>query len=80
MNEKNITRVTAETLLKSEDLTDWERVRAMSDAEIEQNAQSDPDNPLLDEDEEMGRVVYFDADGNRHILSDAVVRCDRKSE
>lgn len=41
-----------------EDDTDWERLRNMTEEEIEANALSDPDNPLLSEEEmaQMRRV------------------------
>jgi uncharacterized protein (DUF4415 family) len=32
------------------DRTDWERVRSMTEEEIEANARSDPDNPPQEED------------------------------
>lgn len=35
---------------KREDLTDWERVKSMSEEEIEANAASDPENPPLSSD------------------------------
>jgi hypothetical protein len=31
--------------------TDWQRLRAMSDEEVEANAASDPDNPPLTDDQ-----------------------------
>lgn len=47
---------------KSEDLTDWERVRNMTEEEIEANAASDPDNPpWADEDFARARLVEGDA-------------------
>ena len=50
MSEKKerIVRYTLETLPKSD--TDWERVKNMTEEEIEANALSDPDNPPLEED------------------------------
>jgi uncharacterized protein (DUF4415 family) len=40
------------------DLTDWERVRSMTDEEIEAGAASDPDNPpWTDDDFAHARVV-----------------------
>lgn len=43
MSAKRITRVSRQDLDKLEDLTDWERVRNMSDEEIAKAAASDPD-------------------------------------
>jgi uncharacterized protein (DUF4415 family) len=38
-------------VMAMKDETDWERVRAMTDEEIEANAASDPDNPVLTDEE-----------------------------
>lgn len=43
MSGKRITRVSLEDLDKMESLTDWERVRNMTDEEIAEAAASDPD-------------------------------------
>ena len=47
MSEGNITRISAHEALRrierGESLTDWDRVRAMSDAEVEAAAAADPD-------------------------------------
>ncbi len=47
MSETSITQTTLESAKKLEDLTDWERVNAMSESEIEANALSDQDNQPL---------------------------------
>ncbi len=47
MSETSITQTTLESAKKLEDLTDWERVKAMSESEIEANALSDQENPPL---------------------------------
>jgi len=39
------------------DLTDWERVKSMSDAEIEANALSDPDALPFDDDWENAALI-----------------------
>jgi hypothetical protein len=39
------------------DLTDWERVKSMSDAEIEANALSDPDALPFDDDWENAVII-----------------------
>ena len=41
-------RVTVEQAKSLEDLTDWERIEKMSESEIEQNADSDPDNQPIE--------------------------------
>lgn len=38
-------------------LTDWERVKSMSDAEIEANALSDPDALPFDDDWENAAII-----------------------
>ncbi len=49
MSDNNITRVSRDELKKIPDLTDWERVKAMSSIEVEANAQADPDCQPTDE-------------------------------
>lgn len=44
MNENGITRITLDELGEGSD-SDWARVDAMTEEEIEANALSDPDNP-----------------------------------
>ena len=50
MKEESITKITLEKTKDLEDLTDWERLKHMSDEETEQNALSDPDNQPLSEE------------------------------
>lgn len=47
---ENTTNVTSEELDQIESQTDWDRVRNLSDEEIEQAVAEDPDTTLLDED------------------------------
>ncbi|NBD17174.1 MAG: hypothetical protein GVY04_13835 [Cyanobacteria bacterium] len=47
----NKTQVSGEEIWKAEDQTDWERVRAMTDEEIEAAIADDPD--AIDTDEEF---------------------------
>jgi hypothetical protein len=47
MKEKFITRVSLEAAKNLEDLTDWERLKNMSDEEVEENAVNDPENQPL---------------------------------
>lgn len=49
MREKNITRVTREQALKMKGETDWERLRTMTDADIERAVADDPDTMMLDD-------------------------------
>jgi uncharacterized protein (DUF4415 family) len=46
MREKGITRISSKDLHKIEDLTDWERVDAMTEEDIQRAAASDPDAPM----------------------------------
>ena len=54
MSGSNITRISAQEALRrierDESLTDWDRVRAMSDAEVEAAAAADPDWQDVDPD------------------------------
>ena len=57
--EENITEATWEELQEMEDLTDWERVKNMTEEEIEQNALDDPDaQPLPEGFEKEAWVAY----------------------
>jgi len=59
MTEERITRVSRKELAKMKDLTDWARVNAMTEEEIERNAAEDPDNPPWTEEEwARARVVF----------------------
>jgi hypothetical protein len=50
MDEENIVRYTSEQLRNLPDTeTDWARVNAMTDEEIERNALEDPDAPPVTE-------------------------------
>jgi uncharacterized protein (DUF4415 family) len=44
MNEERIVRYTAEEVRRLKGNTDWERIRNMTEDEIEQNALDDPDS------------------------------------
>ncbi|PSP36177.1 MAG: hypothetical protein BRC57_02975 [Cyanobacteria bacterium QS_8_48_54] len=48
--ETNTTRVSWEELEGMEGETDWERLRNMTEEEIEQNARNDPDAQPTDEE------------------------------
>lgn len=50
MSEKNIERRSLEEIRQMESRTDWERLRQMTEGQIEEAARSDPDTVLLDED------------------------------
>jgi len=59
MTEERITRVSSKQLAKMKDLTDWARLDAMTEEEIERNAADDPDNPpWTEEDWANARVVW----------------------
>lgn len=47
---ENTTRVSSEELDQIESQTDWDRVRELSDEEIEQAVENDPDAMLLDKE------------------------------
>jgi uncharacterized protein (DUF4415 family) len=58
MTEERITIVSRRQLAKMKDLTDWDRVKSMTEEEIEGNALEDPHNPPWTEDEwARARVV-----------------------
>jgi hypothetical protein len=59
VNQEHITRVSLEDWAKMKGQTDWARVDAMTEEEIEQNALSDPDNqPLTDEFWDEAEVIF----------------------
>jgi uncharacterized protein (DUF4415 family) len=60
MSEERITRVSRKQLDKMEDKTDWVRVNALTDEEIERAVAEDPDAPPFwtDEDWANARVVW----------------------
>ncbi len=59
VNKENITRVSLEEWEKVKGQTDWDRVDAMTDEEIEQNALDDPDSlPITDEMWNEAKVIF----------------------
>jgi hypothetical protein len=50
VSNNNITKISMDELNQIQDLTDWERVRKMTDEEIEANANEDPDCQPTDDD------------------------------
>jgi len=59
MSEERITRVSRKQIGRMEDKTDWARVDAMTDEDIERAAADDPDAPLwTEEDFANARVVW----------------------
>jgi len=59
MKEKNITRVALKDLHKIKSLTDWKRLDAMTEEDIERAAASDPDAPMTTaEDWANSRIVW----------------------
>ena len=57
MSESNIVRYRPGRDPKPVGKTDWQRLRAMSDEEVEANAASDPDNQPLTEDRAFARPM-----------------------
>ena len=58
VNKEHITRVSLEEWAKMKGQTDWAKIDAMTEEEIEQNALSDPDNqPLTDEFWDRAEVI-----------------------
>jgi hypothetical protein len=59
VNKKLITRVSLEEWAKMKGQTDWAKIDAMTEEEIEQNALNDPDNqPLTDEFWNEAEVIF----------------------
>lgn len=50
MSEKNIVQHSLEEIRQMESRTDWERLRQMTDEDLEEAAREDPDTVLLDEE------------------------------
>lgn len=50
MNETNITRLSMDEVKQSQSLSDWSKVKAMTDEEIEALAKADPDCQPTDDD------------------------------
>jgi hypothetical protein len=62
VNKEHITRVSLEEWAKMKGQTDWARLDAMTEEEIEQNALNDPDNqPLTDEFWDRAEVIFPEA-------------------
>jgi hypothetical protein len=61
VNKEHITRVSLEEWAKMGGQTDWARIDAMTEEEVEQNALNDPDNqPLTDEFWDKAEVIFPD--------------------
>jgi uncharacterized protein (DUF4415 family) len=62
----NTTSVKASELDRLEDRTDWERIRSLSDEEIEQAVENDPDQIMLDKEWfERARLVTPESEKKR---------------
>jgi len=71
VREENITTVNWEDIDKLKGQTDWERIRNLTDEEIEQAVADDPDAPpILDNDffEEAEIVTY--QNGKREVIEE----------
>ena len=59
MSEERITRVSLKQARKMKSETDWERVRALTDEDIERAVAGDPDQSFwTDEDWKNARVIF----------------------
>jgi len=59
VKEKNITKASLNEVRKMKGLTDWKRLRAMTDEDIERAAANDPDCPMTTAaDWKNARVVW----------------------
>jgi uncharacterized protein (DUF4415 family) len=67
MSEKRMVRHSADELPPSR--TDWQRVDAMSEEEVEANATFDPDNPLWTEEDLAGAVLVMPEDRRKVPVS-----------
>jgi len=75
VSEESIKRVSPKmgivnTKEERQDLTDWERVKSMSDAEIEANALSDPDALPFDDDWENAMIISPKLKSTKGTISD----------
>ena len=73
MSEESIKRVFTKmgivnTKEERQDLTDWGRVKSMSDAEIEANALSDTDALPFDDDWENAAVKTYQSSSERILM------------
>lgn len=71
MSEKRIVKKSLEDirrdLAEGKDCTDWERLQAMTDADIEQAVRADPDAVLLDEEWFRAARVVVPSGGKEQI-------------
>lgn len=63
--KENIIKISLEEAQKTKGKTDWERVKAMSEKEIEEEAWSDPDAQPLP-DELLNKAVVVDPGNKSH--------------
>lgn len=66
MSETNITRLSMDEIKQGQSLTDWSKVKEMTDEEIETIAQADPDCLPTDDDFWSDATVIK---SNNHTLS-----------
>jgi uncharacterized membrane protein len=75
VKQENITRVSRDEWAKMKGKTDWQRVKAMTDEEIEQNALDDPDSqPIPYEMWEDAKVIFPQENGDLDISPDSSSR------
>jgi uncharacterized protein (DUF4415 family) len=68
-DEERIARVSRAEIDKMEDKTDWARLDAMTEEEIERNAAEDPDNPPRTE-EDWANAQVSDPQKHTHVWLD----------
>ena len=73
MSEKNTVRFTRSEVPESR--TDWARVDAMTEEELEANAAADPDNPPWTEEELAAAELVLPGEGPKEPVS---IRLDRE--
>jgi uncharacterized protein (DUF4415 family) len=81
MSEERIVNYTAEELERLPSRTDWARLDAMTEEEIEANAASDPDNPPWTEEELRNAQLVMPSGSKSRItmhLDDEVLRYFRR--
>lgn len=69
MKKENIVSYTSEELAKMPSDTDWNRVNAMTDEEIERNALEDPDAPPITEEQWKNAVLVVPGDEGKERIA-----------
>jgi uncharacterized protein (DUF4415 family) len=69
MNEDNLVSYTPDQLRRMPSKTDWARVNALTDKEIEQNAQNDPDAPPMTADQWSNAVMVVPGEEGKERIA-----------